>query len=404
MTSPSARVERAGRPRGRGRSGDGAPPPTARTWRQDRGRGRRRAATTVASCLGNVAISAVAWIFSQVRAARIRVRATVTPTAFTARRGSCPTPPHPVVLGVRDGLDHGHQSRVVELLHRLCRGGQCRNGARIVVVDAQQQLAGVEVCSAQMCLSSYAVKRSSIVQLAPARPPRFIVPTATLSCSAPSSARSSMMSALANTPSTAGAERSEQPVEHRAPVGHRQRVVVEADHCTRRVVGRDDEQHPVLRQCGSSPPRGKCVRASGAGARTSRSTTQTSCHPATRRSSKASVTSDNVGMASEHSEPGCHDGARDVAVLDDATRFPSGQQSVGQHPTEGVACTETADDLDEVTDGTIVLPCDDVTSTPSPPILTMASSMPRAAGDERPRADPRTRPLHHTPRGCPRRP
>src|SRR5215217_1440365 len=52
--------------------------------------------------------------------------------------------------------------------------------------------------------TSYPVIRSSSSKLAPARPPRFIEATTTLSSSAPSSSRSSAISAVASRPSTPG--------------------------------------------------------------------------------------------------------------------------------------------------------------------------------------------------------
>ena len=102
--------------------------------------------------------------------------------------------------------------------------------------------------------------RSSSSHRAPMRPPRFMVPNASLPSSAPRRASSSITSGLPSTPSTPGwASETSRP--RTAPaVGHGEGVLAHAEHAPRRVVGGDDEQAPVGGQQRPPRPRPSGVR------------------------------------------------------------------------------------------------------------------------------------------------
>ena len=177
-------------------------------------------------------------------------------------------------------------------------------------------------------------------------------------------------------------ERGQQAVEHRAPVGHRQRVVAEADHRPRRVVGGDDEQHAVVRQRSTgaaarrAPRRSRPARGRGS----SISAANVVGHPATRRVLQRR---DDLGHRSA-SRPR-------TAVATPRSRRPTLAYSTmrtGSQP-DSSPCTSAPPNASPA-------PRPHTTSTrrggttvrarrrwrparPSPPSLTMASSTPRSS-------------------------
>ena len=91
----------------------------------------------------------------------------------------------------------------------------------------------------------------------------------------------------------------------------------------------------------------QCVARSVRSADTRRrSTMRTSRHPATRRSSRASVDFGQRRHRVGAQQPRRDDRPGDVAVLDDAHGLPSRQQAVHEHSAEGVAGAEPAHHLD----------------------------------------------------------
>jgi hypothetical protein len=143
-------------------------------------------------------------------------------------------------------------------------------------------------------------------------------------------------------------ECSQQAIEHRSSVRHRQRVVVEADHRPGSVVGSHDEQHSVLRQRVASPPRRKRLGNLVRGADTSfgqRGNVLSSSDTVILQRLFDLVQRRHRVAAQQ---PRRHDRSGDVAVLDDPYGLPTRQQPVNEHAAEGVAGAETTDDLDEV--------------------------------------------------------
>ena len=156
-----------------------------------------------------VSMSAVAWIFSHVYADE-PPSAAHTPTAFSSASGSSSHTALPDgVLGVRDRLDH-RQHAPRSLSSPTARAHAARVGTvpGSRVVDAQQHLAGVEVGGHEVV---GVVRGEPVVQL----PARAGQPAAVHRADRDparrarrAATRSSMMSALASTPSTRGLSRA----------------------------------------------------------------------------------------------------------------------------------------------------------------------------------------------------
>ncbi len=97
-------------------------------------------------------------------------------------------------------------------------------------------------------------------------------------------------------------QRRQQPVEHRAAIGHRQRVVAHADHAASGVVGGDDEQHAVARQpVATATARRQCLAdVPGIGDAHLQQLAEPLVGEPHCAGSKSSVISPSVGMASAH--------------------------------------------------------------------------------------------------------
>ena len=143
-------------------------------------------------------------------------------------------------------------------------------------------------------------------------------------------------------------EGHEQPVEQAAAIGHRERVVTDAEHPPCGVVGGDDEQPAVGQQ---RPPR--AVAAGAARRRRDRSPAARATRPSGHRPTvRLALSRGQVGdlrrgrhVVRAH-QPAGDDRARGVAVLGRPLQRPAGEQPVAEGPTEGIAGAEPADDVD----------------------------------------------------------